>query len=65
LCCLSTSRLFSNEEDETWELVSPDDGNPIILWKTKTDALKDFARDGRKIEDPFRMRPQEERPASN
>jgi hypothetical protein len=51
--------LFLNEDDGVWELILPDGDNPARVWKTEGEALKELARDGWKIEGPFRMRPRQ------
>jgi hypothetical protein len=49
--------LFLNEDNRKWELVTTDDSNPLMAWKTEADALRDLAKDGWKIDGPFGMRP--------
>jgi hypothetical protein len=49
--------LFLNEDDGVWELVTMDESDLSIVWETEADALRDLARDGWKIEGPFRMCP--------
>jgi hypothetical protein len=38
--------LFLNEDNETWELMTADDNNPLMTWKTEADALTDLANVG-------------------
>jgi len=49
--------LFLNEDDGVWELVTMDADDPVRVWKTESEALRELADDGWKIEGPFRMRP--------
>jgi len=49
--------LFLNEDEGVWELVTPDANDPVMVWNEESGALRDLARDGWKIEGPFRMRP--------
>ncbi len=49
--------LFLNEADGVWELVTGDAGDSVTAWEEEADALRDLAKDGWKIEGPFRMCP--------
>jgi hypothetical protein len=49
--------LFLNEDEGVWELVTMNADDPALVWETEADALRDLAKDGWKIEGPFRMRP--------
>lgn len=51
--------LSLNKDEGVWELIVPEGNNPVGVWKTEKEALRDLAKDGWKIEGPFRMRPKQ------
>ncbi len=54
---MSDAILFLNKEEGVWELITTDQSDPVRIWKVEAEALSDLAKDGWKIEGPFRMRP--------
>jgi hypothetical protein len=52
--------LFMKEDENIWELITTDDdGCPAKSWEVEAEALRDLAKDGWKIEGPFKMRPKQ------